>query len=128
MSISEKKLAAILALPGPERYSHFIKVVADREKVWALYDNGWALMATDHGVEVFPVWPEQEYAVLFAVGEWQHYSPREIPIQSFLDELLPKLRESGTLLGVFPTSGHKAVTPSLDEVERDIRMELSRFE
>ncbi|SRR6266404_6078337 len=128
MKIGEKKLAAVVALPGADRYSHFVKVVADQNQVWGLYDDGWALMGTDDGAEVFPVWPAKEYAALCRIGEWQQYVPRAIPMDSFLGESLPFLKKSGTLLGVFPTPNDKAVTPSLDQVERDIRAELSRIE
>jgi hypothetical protein len=77
MKINEKKLAAVLALPGPDRYSHFVKVVADQNQVWGLYDDGWALMRADDGTEVFPVWPAKEYAVLYYIDDWQHYAPQD---------------------------------------------------
>jgi hypothetical protein len=44
MEICEKKRAAILSLPAEQRYSHFIKIVADQRRFWALYQDGWALM------------------------------------------------------------------------------------
>lgn len=128
MRINEKKLAAILALPGAKRYSHFVKVVADQNCVWGLYHHGWALMATDSGEEVFPVWPAEEYARLAATGDWQSYAPKRISMDSFLHELLPSLRESKTLLGVFPASQDSATTPTLEQVEDDVREELSRIE
>ena len=55
MRTNEKKRAAVLALPAPQRYSHFIKVVGDQHRLWALYREGWALMGAEDGVEVLPV-------------------------------------------------------------------------
>jgi hypothetical protein len=54
--------------------------------------------------------------------------PKTISMDSFLGELLSSLKAKRALLGVFPTVNSKAVTPTLDEVERDIRVELSRIE
>lgn len=70
-------------------------------------------MGADDGVEVFPVWPAEEYAILCTTGVWKEYSPRAICLESFLAELIPSLRKSETLLGVFPTPSAKAI-PSLD--------------
>jgi hypothetical protein len=128
MVIIEKKRAAVLALPAPQRYSHFIKVVADQNCIWALYQDGWALMGTGDDMEVFPVWPAQEYAALCATGDWDGYLPKAISLESFFQDLLPSLRKSGTLLGVFPTPSGKGITPSLDQVQRDLTTELRRIE
>jgi hypothetical protein len=128
MEISEKKRAAVLALPAPQRYSHFIKVVADQNCIWALYQDGWALMGAGDDMEVFPVWPAQEYAALCAIGDWDGYLPKAISLECFLQDLLPSLRKSGTLLGVFPTPLGKVITPSLDQVQRDLATELGRIE
>jgi hypothetical protein len=42
MSISQKQIEAILRLPVPGRYSHFIKKVVGWKQLWALYDDGCA--------------------------------------------------------------------------------------
>jgi hypothetical protein len=45
MEVNPKQMEAVLALPGPKRFQHFIKVVADWQEVWGLYRDGWALAA-----------------------------------------------------------------------------------
>lgn len=42
--------------------------------------------------------------------------------------MLPSLQEGRTYLGVFPTRGDKGVTPDLDVVGADLRVELRRIE
>lgn len=37
MSKSEKQIEAILKLPAPKRYSHFIKKVVGWKQLWALW-------------------------------------------------------------------------------------------
>jgi Protein of unknown function (DUF2750) len=128
MEINEKKLNAIMSLPGPKRYSHFIKVAADQRKVWGLFDDGWALVQTDQGQRAFPIWPAADYARQFAVDEWKTYAPKEIDLDTLLDVLIPKLRESGDLVAVFPTPNQKGVFPSLGVLSTDLRQELTRIE
>lgn len=127
MKMHPKQMAAVLALPGAKRFEHFIKVVADQQVVWGLYQNGWALAAADDGETVFPLWPAKEYAEVCASGEWSGYEPRPITLSDFLEKLLPKLRIDGVLPGVFFTPASKGVTPSADEVKSALEAELQKY-
>jgi len=128
MRINQKQIESVLALPGPKRYAHFIKVAADQRCVWGLFSEGWALAATDNGKEVFPLWPAREYAERCVCGVWSDYQPREIDLDTLFENLLPKLQESGTSVGVFPTPADKGVTPDLKQLEGDLRDELAKIE
>lgn len=70
MQVNPKQMEAVLALPGIKRFEHFIKVIADWQEVWGLYQDGWALAAADDGTTVFPLWPAKEYAQVCAENEW----------------------------------------------------------
>jgi len=117
----------VVALPGAKRYEHFIKVVVNWEEVWGLYQDGWALAATDDGKKVFPVWPAKEYAALCAAREWSGYEPTSFSLDSLMDELLPNLKRDGVLLGVFYTPSDKGITPTIDQVLEDINHELENY-
>lgn len=39
MTIIFKQLESVLALPDKKRFDHFVKVVADRQEVWGLYQG-----------------------------------------------------------------------------------------
>jgi|EndMetStandDraft_4_1072995.scaffolds.fasta_scaffold263919_1 hypothetical protein len=127
MKINPKQMEAVLALPGAQRFEHFIKVVADWQEVWGLYQDGWALAAADDGRTVFPLWPAKEYAQLCAESEWQGHAPRSISLDEFTDVLLPKLKADGVLAGVFYTPSSKGVTPSPDELKAALDAELQKY-
>ena len=128
MKTSDKKIQSILELPAPKRYSHFIKVAADQRSVWGLYSDGWALAETADGERVFALWPAREYAALCARDEWSGYEPREIDLDTLLEVLIPKLQQSSTLVGVFPTPTEKGMTPDLSQIKADLCSELARIE
>lgn len=128
MKITARQIEAVLNLPGSKRYEHFVKVVADQRKLWGLYQEGWALAATEAGIPVFPVWPAEPYAQLCTQNEWGGYDPRAIELDEFFEELIPRLRNDGVQLGVFYTPSDKGVLPSLEQIEFDLRSELSRIE
>jgi hypothetical protein len=116
-----------MALPGAKRFEHFIKVIADREEVWGLYQKGWALAAAEDGTEVFPFWPYSEYAQLCAENEWNGYSPQSISLKDFIEVLLPKLKNDGVLLGIFFTPSSKGLTPTVDELLIALTAELQNY-
>jgi hypothetical protein len=128
MKINPKQIEAVLTLPGPKRYAHFIKVVADQRYVWGLYSDGWALVGTDDGKQAFPLWPAREYAERCICGEWSGYQPREIDLDTTFECLFPKLMASGTEVAIFPTPVQKGVIPGLKQLESDLREELEKIE
>lgn len=128
MNVDIKQIEAVLALPGEKRYKHFIKRIADTEVVWGLYRDGWALAATDDGIQVFPMWPAREYAALCAVDEWTGYEPREFSVEDLVNELIPQFLIDGTRPGIFYTLKNKGVTPSAELFKADVVEELRNYE
>lgn len=127
MKVNPKQVEAVLALPGIKRFEHFIKVIADWQEVWGLYQDGWALAAADDGTTVFPLWPAKEYAQVCAASEWSGYEPRAISLREFTEVLLPKLKLDGVLPGVFFTPTSKGVTPSVEDLKAALEAELQNY-
>ncbi|MCR9628583.1 DUF2750 domain-containing protein [Vibrio antiquarius] len=127
MSINQKQIEAVLQLPAPKRYSHFIKKVVGWKKVWALYNDGWALSETDDETLILPLWPEKEYADLCISGDWSAYEARSIDLEEVLDDMLPMLRERKILPGVFFTMEDGSVNATVDQLESDLITELSKY-
>ncbi len=128
MQLNRKQIEAVMTLPGPKRYSYFIKVAADWEEIWGLYADGWALAATDDDQPVLPVWPAKEYADLCANGKWSGYVPKSISLESFMGELLPNLAKDGVLPGVFYTPSDRGIVPSVDALLAELNAELSLYQ
>jgi len=57
MKLSDRQILAATALQGPQRYAHFINVATDQNRVWGLFDDGWALAGTDDEAPIFLLWP-----------------------------------------------------------------------
>lgn len=123
-----KRIEALISLPPSGRYEHFIKQAADREEVWGLYNEGWALAATDDRRQVFPVWPKKEFAELAAVDDWSGYTAKSIPLQEFMDVLLPQLKLDNITVGVFPIAKGQGSLPGIDKILEDLALELQKYE
>lgn len=120
-------MEAVLALHPNEKFEHFIKTVADREEVWGLYCDGWALARTAEGELVFPLWPAPEYAAGCATGDWSGYAPRMISLDEFIGVLLPKLKTDRVLPGLFFVPSGSGLTPPIDELLEALKSELSKY-
>ena len=127
MTASAKQIEAVLNLPAPARYSHFIKKVVGWGKMWGLYSDGWAMSEAPDGRPVLPLWPEREYAERSIAGEWSAYEPKSIEIDEALDRMIPMLRERGILAGVFFDAEVGSVDCTLDQLESDLRSELQNY-
>jgi len=126
--ISDKEIESVLKIDGRERFNYLVKRIADEERAWGLWRDGWALMEDIDGVSVFPLWPAYEYAQRCAAGDWAGYLPSEISLGNLLDELAPKLAARGIHLGVFPTPSGKGVRIGSGEFCRALRNELQNYE
>ncbi|MCX5580477.1 DUF2750 domain-containing protein [Kaistia terrae] len=128
MKVNAKQMEAVLALPGPRRFEHFVKVVGDWQQVWGLYRDGWALTAVEDNASVFPLWPAKEYAQICAAGEWAGHEPSAISLDTLMDELLPALKHDGVLVGVFFTPSGKGVTVPTEELAAALGVELQNYQ
>lgn len=125
---SEKEIAAAVKLDGGARYSHFVKRVADEERAWGLWKDGWAIMATGEGSPVLPLWPAKEYAELCRVADWTDYEAREISLETLLSEVGPRVEAQQLQFGVFPTAEGRGVAQSSAQLLDALREELKNYD
>ena len=125
---NEKELEAVLRLDAKGRFEHFVKRVADEERAWGLWKDGWAMFATDEGGTAFPLWPAKEYADRCRTGDLASHVAEAIPLEDLLNELLPKLEARGVRPAVFPTPAGKGVLVSTSELAASLRQELENYE
>lgn len=127
MNINPKQVAHVVSLSSEKRYQHFIKVIADWEVVWGLYDGGWALSETNDNERVFPVWPAKEYAELCAENEWSGYEARSFSLDELVSELIPSLINDSVLIGVFSTSEQGSIVVTGQQLINDLEIELDNY-
>ena len=124
-----KEIETVQALPASERYSYWVKRVADREEVWSLWaDGGWAMAADDAGATLLPFWPATEFAKNCAAGVWENYEPRSIDLTAFRERWIPGIKKDGRMLAIFPTPADRGITIAPDRVDADLSKELTQYE
>lgn len=123
--MNDQEYSAILALPGPKRYSYFIKWVVDWSRFFVLDDEGWLMVGDDDGERFLPVWSHPRFAEACATGEWANAIVKEKGLNSFLVESLPKMIADGLQLTVMMMPGGQGVVVDPQQLRRDIEQELA---
>ena len=68
---------------------------------------------------------EKEFAELC---KWDNYQPNSIPLDDFIEKLLPKLEKDNVMLAVFPLSKGKGIIRTVQEIIADIERECEQYE
>lgn len=123
-----KKIKNVLRLSKDDRYDYFIRKVADYEEVWGLESNGWALLGDDLNNQVFPFWPEKEFAEICAIDQWTGYEAKPIELNSFLEKWIPGMEKDKILVNIFLTPDSKGKTVSPRDLGNHIEEELEQYE
>lgn len=124
-----KKIENIFRLPSKERFSYFVRKVTDFEEVWGLSDGSeWALLGDNNNNELFPVWPEKDFAEICATGPWNNYVPKLIKLDDFISKLSAKLKSEKINYAVFLTTENKGIIISPTELCEILEMEIEQEE
>ena len=124
----DKEVDAVIALPGPRRYSYWVKRVADQEVVWGLWGtSGWALAGDDLGNQLVPVWPHPRFAALCVSGLWSAFQPRSIELSVWMTRWIPGMISDGRLVAVFPTPDDRGISVAPERLREDLERELALY-
>jgi len=127
--INDKQFESVSSLPAAERYSHFVRQVADWQEVWSLRSSdGWVLLGDSEGHEYFPVWPHARYAEAFATDGFAGAQPTSIPLDDWLARCLPGLVSDGFSVAVFPVTPCRGVTVGPEQLRADLERELQNYQ
>jgi hypothetical protein len=127
MKVNQKELESVLKLDAPKRYNYFIKKVVDFEICYALFKDGWIIVATSDNQIAFPLWPLQEYAEICKSGEWENAEIVAIPLDELINQLLPSLEKDNISTAIFYTPENKGVVVSCIQLKNDLREEIKKY-
>jgi Protein of unknown function (DUF2750) len=128
--VSDEEFQSVTALPGAERYAHFVRQVADLKEVWSLRTlGGWVSMDGDEDDDerAMPVWPHKRYAEVFATGDWTNTMAAPIELAVWIERWLPGMAGDEVQVAVFPVLANKEdnVVVSAEELQRDLKQAIA---
>ncbi|HBW38916.1 DUF2750 domain-containing protein [Desulfosporosinus sp. BICA1-9] len=124
--MNNKEFEALIKIPVPKRYEHFIKKVVDWEEVWGLFNYGWAIISDKDGNKMIPFLFKKEFALYCAKEEWADYTPKNIELNDFIEKWLPGMKKEEIKPAIFFNNINSAVL-SVDTLLNDLKQELENY-
>jgi Protein of unknown function (DUF2750) len=125
--LREIEMSSVTALCAADRYAYFVKKVADENRLWSLWKDGWVLALDEAGRQVIPVWPHQNYAVACSSGDWSGHTAKEIDLDVWIKRWLPGIKKDNRLIAVFPTPDDKGAVVESGRIGADLEEEMSNY-
>jgi Protein of unknown function (DUF2750) len=125
--ISDQELAAVMALPAQERYSYFVRCVADTEELWTLRnEEDFVLYGDDDRRELVPVWPHRRFAEANGQDSWDDTKPFKIDLDRWLAAWTTGLEVEGRFVAVFPLPSQQGIVVSPAHLAEDLMAEAGK--
>ena len=128
--MNDLSIEEINKLGCEERYEVFLAMVAESREIWILINPEKEFLkihSQDHELEFLPVWPDADFAKLYAKEGSEQLSPKCIAIPEFFAKWVPGLDNDDLLIGVLPRCGSDVWMMEPYELKSDLQDEFSNF-
>lgn len=130
MALTRQGVLAILSMSPERRYEYLVKKVTDFETLWVLFseEEGFALNVEEDGRQYIPIWPSKEFSDTWTFDEYQGFSPKEIDLSKFINDIIPKLAENKIDILCFPTQGGWGLKVKCLKFRNDLIEDMKQYE
>lgn len=107
-----------------DQYILFIQNIVAQTKLYALYQEGWALCSTPSGQQTLAIWQTKGLAQLLVKGHWENYQVQEVSLVAFVEQMLPYLCQHQTRLSINLTPEGQNILVSGEKFILDLKTYL----
>ena len=111
----------ILNFDAEQRCKYLLKQVVANQEVWILTDEHGSVMVTTDEEDCIPVWPNQEFAQMWATNEWEGFLPKSIPLSEWHKKWTTGLEEDELSVVVFPLPDDEGAVLYPTELDEEIQ-------
>lgn len=126
MTISQHQFQDIIRLDAEQRLKYLLKQVINNKQVWLLTDEHGSVMLTTDEEDCIPVWPNQEFAELWATGEWQGFEAKSIALDDWYKKWTRGLESDELSIVVFPLPEDEGVVLYPDELDYELKQQAKK--
>lgn len=114
--LTKDQIKNTLALSDEQRVHYLLKEVAQNKEIWILVDEHGCVMLNTEEEDCVPVWPNQEFAIAWATGDWQDCKPEAISLTIWLNRWTPGLEDDELSIVVFPSENEQGLVYAPEEL------------
>lgn len=128
MEINKQQISTVSNLKPDERYSYFIKRLADFEIFYTLKNDSNEFVISElEENKLIHFWSSPEFAQLCLVEVWENHKIVEVSLEEFEDEIVDFIEENSILIDIFPVENRTGFIVNLNEFVRDLNVEFGKY-
>ena len=127
--LNAEQSKSVLALDNEARSVHCIGQIGDWEELWGVRnDEGWLVPCATEDMQYFPIWPHPDYAQMTADDQFPGHVPERIALDDFMSKWLPRLKDDGVKVGIFPNMEWTMWMMEPEDVLSSLEDEIAQYE
>ncbi|OUL58045.1 DUF2750 domain-containing protein [Pseudoalteromonas ulvae] len=118
--MDKKRMVSILSNDNAQRYKYLLKEVVNLGEIWILTDEQGCVMLSTDEEDCVPIWPNKEFAELWATGDWQDCEPQAITLKKWHSHWTDGLADDELAIAVFPVPDQDGLVVYPDEFDYEL--------
>ncbi|HHF3031048.1 TPA: DUF2750 domain-containing protein [Vibrio diabolicus] len=124
--LTQEQMDTINRYNEEQRLKYCVKEIVANRKVWILKDEHGCVMLNTEDDDCVPVWPNEEFALQWANGDWEDCEPEALSLNKWHSRWTSGLEDDELSVVVFPNQNEEGVVLFPDEFDFELRKQASR--
>jgi len=125
-AIDVKQLKAIENYDEQQRFTYLLEQAVLNNTLWLLTDEHGCMMLNTEDEDCVPVWPNEEFAQLWATGDWKSCKAEAISLNKWFSRWTPGLMDDELSIVAFPNETQEGLVLFPDEFEFELKAHQKR--
>lgn len=103
-----------------------MKEVVSNRQIWILTDEHGCVMLNTDDEDCVPVWPNKEFAELWATGEWESCKAEAISLNKWHSRWTHGLEDDELAVVIFPNQDEDGLVVFPDELDFELKQQAHK--
>lgn len=120
-AIDAKQRQTIGNFDEHKRFTYLLEQAVLNNQLWLLIDEHGCMMLNTDDEDCVPVWPNEEFALLWATGEWENCKATTVSLNKWFSCWTTGLSDDELSIVAFPNQAQEGLVLYPDEFEFELK-------
>jgi len=125
--ISPEMLTTIENYDEHKRFTYLLEQTVLNNSLWLLTDEHGCMMLNTDDEDCVPVWPNEEFALLWATGDWENCKAETVSLNKWFSRWTTGLSDDELSIVAFPNQAQEGLVFYPDEFEFELKAQQKKF-
>ncbi|MGF1748900.1 DUF2750 domain-containing protein [Vibrio cionasavignyae] len=126
MALEQNQIEEIARYDEEKRLKYSVKTMVQERQIWILTDEHGCVMLNSEEEDCVPVWPNEEFALQWATGEWSECKAESISLNKWHSRWTMGLEDDELAVVVFPNQNEEGVVLFPDEFDFELKKQAQK--